>query len=335
MEPTIHAVCHQRLKCRHDACVAFKRKRRLEAIEPDYKHTLGGWHYGPIGRRPARRSRHELGPSRRTPDLRSCKLLAVNHVGSGGELPVVEGAVTQSSPLRVHTLVSHRRLSHYVRAIRSLARYCDYVRPLALDDGTLTAADVKALTATLPSVMVVKRAVADEIVRDSLRGHDAVWRLRTKNVRIRQLVDYPVFAGDRRFLGMDSDVLFLGRPGRIFSWLASGERISLYSPERAPIGPTWAREFHPDAPLAADACCGFVCIDPATFFDLEYLDYLVARTPPAVIERAYGPTTMFYALLLGRAGARSLGAPYASGPPHKGPALEVIHHYPASSRLHR
>lgn len=261
--------------------------------------------------------------------------------GRTAEQRAIVGRILAAPPARfepteaalpVHTLLSHAHLPLYLAAVKSLWRFVPDVDPVVHDDGTLTAGDVAALEAHVDSVTILRREDVDAAVSDRLRGRPAIRRARARNVRLRQLVDYCVLSGGSRILGMDSDVLFLAEPSRVLRWHREAGPTHLYSPQPGAVGASWAATVHPDLPSVSDVCCGFVCIDPPRFLDLDYLGYLLERTPPAVLARGYGTTTMLFSLMLGRAGASSLGDGYRSGStaPKRPPPGRVLYHYMAS-----
>ncbi|WP_225827712.1 hypothetical protein [Streptomyces naphthomycinicus] len=225
---------------------------------------------------------------------------------------------TGEAPVEVHTLLSHRHVDRCLVALRSLARFWAAPAVVLHDDGTLDAGDHARLRA-LGAVRVVSRAEADAYVEQALAGFPLVLRTRRGNPRIMQLVDYFVLAGRPRVIGMDSDVVFLNRPGRLVDWAAGAEPAALlYSPERGwqPKGIHWLPDAVPGRPFVGDMCCGFVAAEAAAFFDPAHLEELMRHTAPDILPRPRFVTQMLYSLMAGRLGpglVRDLGEPYRSG----------------------
>lgn len=220
--------------------------------------------------------------------------------------------------LEVHSLVDHRSVVLYLFAVTSLARHLPSAAVVVHDDGTLTRLDRALLRRRAPGIRIVPRDEADAAVERELAGCPHLLAARRDNVRLRQLVDYFVLASTDLVIGMDSDVVFLSRPGAVLEWAerADGERASvMYSPETDPKGPHWLPDAVPGAPYVPDMCCGFVCAERDSFFDPHALDSLVARVPPDILDHRRFVTQMLYSLLAAREGqsAVSLGPLYRSG----------------------
>jgi hypothetical protein len=238
--------------------------------------------------------------------------------------------------LEVHTLVHHDAVPLYLYAVGSLLAHVPHARVVAHDDGTLDRRDCLCLRLHLEDATLVRKPLADALVRRRLGRYPRLLRAREENVRLCQLVDYCVLAASDRILGMDSDVVFLARPESVLAWAgaATCSPSLMYSPERDPKGPHWVPELLPGTPYIADLCCGFVCVRVSRFFAPAQLESLLARVPEHVLAGRRFVTQMLYSLLAARPGqsASSLGARYESGRPHWLPRCSerVICHYFAS-----
>ncbi|MBM7789596.1 hypothetical protein [Tenggerimyces flavus] len=246
-------------------------------------------------------------------------------------------ATTGNRRVEVHSLVSHEHLPLYLFAMKSLAYYWHDFSAVVHDDGTITDADRAILRQHVLGVDVVTRAAADAMMADLLTDYPLISSVRRRNVRILQLTDYFMLSDADMVIGMDSDILFFDTPTEVAQWTKDpGEVALLYSPEEGwePQGVHWIPDAFPDAPYVPYMCCGFACTDRGRFFDADFLEHLMRKTPPTVLGAPRYVTQMFYSLLGGRLGkaAHSLGEPYRSGPWEWLPRAErrVLCHYFAS-----
>jgi hypothetical protein len=240
-------------------------------------------------------------------------------------------------PLETHTLLASAHVERYLVLLRSLAAVAAPVAPVIHDDGTLTRADEATIRAEAADARIVWRADADAAADEALRHHPGVRSLRRHNLRISQLVDYHLFTGAPRMLGIDSDVVFLRRPDELLDWAAAPAAtppVVLYSPENGwqPKGIHWLPAAVPDRPYVPNLCCGIVAADVVAFADLDYLEELVMRTDPDVRGQQRYVTQMYYALMCGRLPGdqvQDLGERYRSGRLEWLPEIEdrVLCHY--------
>lgn len=237
--------------------------------------------------------------------------------------------------LETHTLVSEQHVDRCLLMLRSLMTHVP-VHAFLHDDGSLTATSIARIRAELTGVSIVTRDEADLRAADRLAGHPSVHWLRGWNVRCTQLVDYFLWAQQPRVLAVDSDVLFLREPRELLQWLSGrpdqGAQFA-YSPETGweAKGVHWLPEAVPGRPFIPAMCCGFVAVDVAAFFDLDYLEDLIRHTEPQVREQQRFVTQMYYSLLGGRLPAdrvQSLGEAYRSG------RLEWLPDYPDRAICH-
>ncbi|RKN44902.1 hypothetical protein [Streptomyces hoynatensis] len=248
-----------------------------------------------------------------------------------------------SAGVEVHSLVSTEHVPLYLFAVKSLAHFWPGFTAVVHDDGTLTPEDTATLRRHVRDVRVVPRATADAAVEERLAHCPLLLEVRRHNVRILQLVDYFLLGGTRKIIGMDSDIVFAGTPTELMRWSAdSSERdLFLYSYEqfdhgRGPMGVNWIPEALPSVPHVPEMCCGFMCADRERFFDPDYLEEMMGRTPRDILFRPRHVTQMFYSVLGGRLGdsVRSLGEAYRSGPWEWLPPADrrVLCHYFSSSQ---
>ena len=237
----------------------------------------------------------------------------------------------------VHTLLCHEHLLLYLFAAKSLLRYSGRLRAVVHDDGSLSTVDRWILRFHLPNCRIISKEAADREMEARLERYPQVRRVRAENVRLCQLVDYCALSSTDRVIGMDSDVLFLREPKALLDWV-SGQRGDsvLYSPERAPKGSHWVPEVMGDVGCLNDLCCGLVCQDRRTFFDLPLLERLIEMTPDRILEGKRWVVQMYYSLLGAACSGQkgSLGGAYESGRVGKLPECEgrVFYHYFASLR---
>lgn len=264
-----------------------------------------------------------------------------------GVLPLIRELLTTTgerftgtADVEVHSLVSSDHVPLYLAAIRSLLRTWPEVLPVIHDDGSLTQRDVARLRRLVPDARVVLRPDADELVETALIDRPVLSAVRRNNVRILQLIDYFVLAHTPAVVSMDSDVVFLSRPDRLVEWAAtpaSKRPAFLYSPEYGwePQGVHWIPDHLPGTPYVSYMCCGFTAADVQAFFDVDFLERILASLPHEISFAPRYVTQMCYSLLGGRLGpdnAVDLGEPYRSGRLQWLPDIpdRVICHYMAS-----
>jgi hypothetical protein len=222
----------------------------------------------------------------------------------------------RNAKLAVHTLIGHEAVVLHMFSARSLCRHLPGSRLVLHDDGTLSLLDRLLLRLRMRGATIIRKRQADALVAHQLARYPRLLRARAENVRLCQIIDYCVLASTDCILGMDSDVIFLARPESVLAWVSDNKLPStLYSPERDPKGPHWAPALMPGAPYVADMCCGFVCMQPSSFFAPGPLENFVVSIPRSVLDGRRFVTQMLYSLMAARPGqnATSLGPLYESG----------------------
>jgi len=89
------------------------------------------------------------------------------------------------------------------------------------DDGTLTESDIEFLANFMPSLQIIRRADADERMKDKLSAYPLCRQYRDEIPLALKCFDVPecVDSDDGRFLLIDPDVLFWGNVEEILEWV--------------------------------------------------------------------------------------------------------------------
>jgi len=122
-------------------------------------------------------------------------------------------AVAEEGPLELHVLTSER---DHAMALWSLCSYYYFSRradPLRVhDDGTLSTEAIDLFQAFFPGAQVIRRRDADAFLAQELRRWPLLAALRQRVPHVMKITDFPAFCRARRFLLLDSDVLFFDEP---------------------------------------------------------------------------------------------------------------------------
>lgn len=97
------------------------------------------------------------------------------------------------------------------------------------DDGTLGKTARRRITSVFDDVTIVDRAAADARARDFLAGHPKCLDRRGRHNLFLKFSDFPAWTPGRRFLVLDSDVIFFRQPREIVDWAESGSDTCLYN----------------------------------------------------------------------------------------------------------
>ncbi|MEY4939536.1 MAG: hypothetical protein RIQ93_1271 [Verrucomicrobiota bacterium] len=87
------------------------------------------------------------------------------------------------------------------------------------DDGTLTPEDVGNLCRISDQLHVITSAAADAAVAPHLANRPACAAYRGAHPLARKIIDVPLLSESRRFILLDSDVLFFRQPEEILQWV--------------------------------------------------------------------------------------------------------------------
>ena len=128
-----------------------------------------------------------------------------------------------AAPVEVHTLTAHHHLTMYLTAIKSLLRYHAQVAVVVHDDGSLDGQDQDHLRRHVEGIRIIRRPAADAEMNAILAPYPRARALRARVVNALELFDNILLARTDRLVNMNSDVLFLGEPRALVSWLEQND----------------------------------------------------------------------------------------------------------------
>lgn len=97
------------------------------------------------------------------------------------------------------------------------------------DDGTLEKTHRKRITDVFDDATIVDRAAADARAREFLAGHPKCLDRRGRHNLFLKFSDFIAWTPGRRFIVLDSDVIFFRAPGEIVEWAESGADTCHYN----------------------------------------------------------------------------------------------------------
>lgn len=97
------------------------------------------------------------------------------------------------------------------------------------DDGTLGQTARRRITSVFDDAVIVDRAAADARARDYLAGHPKCLDRRGRHNLFLKFSDFAAWTPGRRFIVLDSDVVFFRKPREIVDWAESGADTCLYN----------------------------------------------------------------------------------------------------------
>jgi hypothetical protein len=129
--------------------------------------------------------------------------------------------------LEIHTLICNRDLMLAINNFKSIQKFEEFSEvPVILhDDGSLTDSDIEILQ-TIKNVIIIRRAHADELIREYVQDHPNCLEYRLGDNKINlwhkiKSFDYWFFSKTKNVLGMDTDLLFLRKPENVIELIKS------------------------------------------------------------------------------------------------------------------
>ncbi|MGC3988616.1 MAG: hypothetical protein QM796_02805 [Chthoniobacteraceae bacterium] len=152
-------------------------------------------------------------------------------------------------------------------------------RIIVHEDGSLPTEAAIELRRLFPRLEIVTRARADEQLRAVLAPYPLCTEFRATNPLALKLFDMPHFAPGRKFLLLDSDVLFFRRPQEILDWAASEEGGCWFNRDVSESSLVSAEEARTQlgTELWPQVNSGLCCIDK-TALDHAFCEKVLAET---------------------------------------------------------
>lgn len=191
----------------------------------------------------------------------------------------------------VRTLLCHKDVDLAIHCFESVLRLsADPVEMVIHEDGSLTEADCVLIQEKLPGSRIVSRKLADEVMREKLRGYPNALSFREGSVWGLKLLDV-VLAEPGMCLYMDGDIRFF-RPFRgLFTDEATRGRCVFLRDtvwQAYSIRP-WHLADKRGLQVVSGINTGLTLCDPEVF-DLDFVDWFLAQSDWRVIPAWTEPT---------------------------------------------
>jgi len=202
----------------------------------------------------------------------------------------------EDSPhFEVHVLLGNRHVGMTLWCVKSFLHHTERKYTVVLhDDGSLTAQNVESLKKHLVNVRVVRRAEADDLIREKIKHlpNCCEYRFSPKetsdhrgvkydmHIFAIRLFDFNLLSNASKTLVLDADVLFFKKPQEIVEWAEDPvDRKSLYSIEQY-IPQRNARYevigFERKIPPPIHFNAGLLCLDKRAY-DLEVIESWIGK----------------------------------------------------------
>lgn len=118
-----------------------------------------------------------------------------------------------------------------IAALKSLFVFDNNLDLNWFSDGTLADYHIKELKAHFNGISVISKDEADQKTEAYLKSHklNNALNYRREYVIGRRLFDFPLFADERRIFQLDSDILFLKKPGYLLNLFADNLKTNYYN----------------------------------------------------------------------------------------------------------
>ncbi len=138
--------------------------------------------------------------------------------------------VPQTNDPTVHMLVSSRTWDAGLLAAVAWEHHTGRRWSFVIhEDGTVDEKARDRIRAVLPDVRLVSRGEADEKLSTVLGGHPQCLAQRGRHNLFLKFSDFAAFAPGKRFIVLDSDVIFFRRPTEILDWVDRGSDTYHYN----------------------------------------------------------------------------------------------------------
>lgn len=195
----------------------------------------------------------------------------------------------------IHVLLGHNHVGMTLWSIKSLLHHSGRRYAVVLhEDGSLTDDDVSLLKEHLVNARVVRKTVANDLIRKKLEHlpNSMKYRFSPKetsdhrgvkydmHIFALRLFDFNLLTDAKKILVLDCDVLFFRKPQQIMDWAEDPERhgslfsIEQYVPLRNARYEIVGYQYK--NPLPTDANCGLLCLDKR-IHDLDVIEGWIGR----------------------------------------------------------
>jgi hypothetical protein len=195
----------------------------------------------------------------------------------------------------VHVLLGHKHVGMTLWCIKSLLHHAGHSYKVVLhEDGSLTEEDIALLQEHLLNVTIIRKAVADDLIRKHLEHKPNCLRYRfskkeatdhrgakyDEHIFALRLFDFNLLSSATKILVLDCDILFFQPPREIMEWAQdAGRRGSLYSLEQyVPLRNARYQitGYRYKDPLPTDGNAGLLCLDKR-IFDIDAVEAWIGK----------------------------------------------------------
>ena len=182
------------------------------------------------------------------------------------------------SPPSLRTLLRHSDVSLAIYSLKSVVAYSlDPVRLVIHEDGSLTDEDRHTLFQEFPTISIINRAHADDVMDDLLSNYPHTRSYRSSQVFGLKLLDI-VLLGDNYCFYMDSDIAFFRSFKGLFNHKAvAGRCVFLRDTvwHAYSIRP-WHLTSHDNLQVASGMNTGLTLCD-RSLFDLDFIEWFLSH----------------------------------------------------------
>jgi hypothetical protein len=127
-------------------------------------------------------------------------------------------------PVTVHLFLSRKTWRMGMLAMRSFEFWTERRwRWMMHDDGTLNSDESKQTLELFPCATWIARADADRLMASALAQYPVSMQSRMRHLLMPKFFDIHQFAPHRKYIVLDSDVLFFAKPSEILDWVKSDD----------------------------------------------------------------------------------------------------------------
>jgi hypothetical protein len=186
------------------------------------------------------------------------------------------GLAAPAAATTVHCLLGHKHVGTALACLGSMLHHTrDPLAVLLHDDGSLTPADVDALTAALPGTSVILRPQADPVVAELLRKYPACAKWRADSNFALKVFDCVAFHAGGDFFEIDSDILFFRPFSNLFRLPPDADALLLTDVEHNYSVRSWNLLASPRLRLGRRVNVGLIGMRPQ-FIDLDRIEWFLS-----------------------------------------------------------
>lgn len=141
---------------------------------------------------------------------------------------------TGDDSLGITTIVCHDHINYFILSLKSFFYFSSLNLPTTvIDDGTLTHLDIDKIRSNFINITIIKANTAKKKIKRLLKKYRYSYRFRMEENSIisnynKKLFDPILLSVYKRFIYIDSDILFYSKPKEIIQWSSDKNRTLFY-----------------------------------------------------------------------------------------------------------